>query len=196
MKCKTWLHSCPVVNIFILRLWRGGTSHSRSVPLCDQAAVTVRSLHNATMKLTNLLCRLCIIPKSWGSFTAFLHVCSFIFVRMDNCISLHVPGPQSTSSPITELPDLSVNLDISKFESSGLPVLCADDCTATSRGHPQTFPVYQWPFERHSWSEWRPSDLCCDLNQLNDKRYSELETFYRKHCSTIVNIRIHISIIL
>ena len=45
---------------------------------------------------------------------------------------VRIYGATSVSNPITEPVDLSVNWDVSEFESSGLPALCADDSTAAA----------------------------------------------------------------
>lgn len=122
---------CSVVNIFILNIRVGsesrGTSHSRSAELHDGAHAAARGISTSASNFVTARLR-CLSSVASRSRTAM-------------CVSdAHVV---STSKLIGKLCDLAVNLDVSEFESSGLP---PSVCCCLSSVHCRS------PDQRREWS--------------------------------------------
>lgn len=113
---------CSVVNIFILTIRVGselrGTSHSRSAELhdCAHAAARGISTFQSNFVTAQLGCPLWPLLCARDSGCSRSRAPTYVFdVRV------------STSSPFDKLCDPPLNLDVSDFESSGLPFLRWDD---------------------------------------------------------------------
>lgn len=100
------LHSCSVVNIFILSLRVGfgqrGTSHSRSAALRDHSGWCDCKKHfhlrYGSQLISSSVASALFFPRAQRSLTAHFHVWMCIFVR--DCVSpSHVPAPLRTEQP-------------------------------------------------------------------------------------------------
>lgn len=91
-----------------------------------------------------------------------VHLCVQAWLRsFFTCACNLAQGAASSLNPVTELIDPRVVFDISEFESSGLPALCADDTAPAWEG--QAAPVLQ--FITYLWAcRWPDYKALADLS--------------------------------